>query len=105
MKPPPPRRALRSAGLGGHARVGPGKFLRSATQKATTPGYFRKKSQGALAWTTAGATIAGPAQDSKRKRLGGDFLGGERERGVWRKPNPPLARLVILRVRACYELG
>ena len=84
MKPPPPRRAFVSAGLGGQARVGPGKFLRSATQKVRTPALrLRKKFQGALAGTTAGATIGRPAGVSERKRLAGD-LGGERERGVWR---------------------
>ena len=60
--------------------------MRSATQKVRTPADLRKKFQGALAGTTAGATIAGPAGVSERKRLAGD-LGGERERGVWRSPN------------------
>jgi hypothetical protein len=81
MKPPPPRRALRSAGLGGHARVGPGKFLRSATRRAMALGLLRKKFQGALAGTVAGAKITGPAGVSEP---GGWHPGGERERGVWR---------------------
>jgi hypothetical protein len=78
MKPPPPRRALISDGLGGHARVG--------TPKTAEPRWRHRLSRfwGALAGTTAGAIIAGPAGVSKRERLAGDFLGGERERGVWR---------------------
>ncbi len=74
MKPPPPRRAVKSAGLGVHARVG--------TPKTAGFGGHRWLARfwGALAGTTAGATITGPAGVSEWKRLAGD-LWGESGRG------------------------
>ncbi len=74
MKPPPPRRALKSAGLGVHARVG--------TPKTAEFGWRRWLAGfwGALAGTTAGAIIPGPAGVSEWKRLAGD-LWGESGRG------------------------
>jgi hypothetical protein len=77
MKPPPPRRALISAGSGVHARVGP--------QKS-------RSMVGATNSRVFGVPLRGgrPALKLVARRgfqsLGGWHLisGGERERGVWR---------------------
>jgi len=76
MKPPPTRRAVKSAGLGVHARVGTPK----------TAGYggshWPVRFWGALAGTTAGAIIPGPAGVSEWKRLAGDLWGRAGEGGL-----------------------
>ncbi len=74
MNPPPTRRAIRSAGLGGHARVGTPKIAGYGGS------HWLARFWGALAGTTAGAIIPGPAGVSEWKRLAGD-LWGESGRG------------------------
>ena len=82
MKPPPPRRALRSAGLGGHARVRPRKSFAKRHPEGKASGSTFAKVLAALAGTVAGAKITGPAGVSEL--AAGSISGGERERGVWR---------------------
>ncbi len=100
--PPPARRAIESAATKGAQGEA---VLRRKSLRSNPPGrtafagrVFGRPLRGRLA-------VLGclPGGGLERGRLVSDFLGGERERGVWRRPNwfffqvpnPPLARRAV----------